>query len=386
MKKINLVILGATGSIGQSTLAIVKKNPRLFNIEGVTCNSNIKKLIKIAKEFNIKKVGFNSKKIKNKSEKLSSRLKVYDNIEQFQEIITPKTDFIIFAISGLEGMNLLLQIVCLGKKIGIANKECIISLGKNLFNLANKYNTEIIPLDSEHNAIYHLSKYNNYTFNSVTITATGGPFRSLKLSKFKDITIKDALKHPVWKMGKKITIDSSTMMNKVFETIEAKNIFSLNYKNISIVTHPKSYIHSLIKFKNGLIKIIAHDTNMKIPIFNSIYKSKDKVKINSNKINFDILNKPQFNKVNVKRFPLIKILNLLPNKTSLFETILVSANDELVNLFLLKKIKFSEISKKLINFINKAEFKKYKSIMPKKAEEIMFLNKYVRSKINSKSI
>ena len=342
MKKINLVIFGATGSIGQSTLAIVKKNPELFNIEGVTCNSKIKKLIKIAKEFNIKKVGFNSQKIKNKSEKISSRLKVYDNIKQFHEIISPKTDFIIFAISGLEGMNLLLQIVCLGKKIGIANKECIISLGKNLFNLANKYNTEIIPLDSEHNAIYHLSKYNNYTFNSVTITATGGPFRSLKLSKFKDITIKDALKHPVWKMGKKITIDSATMMNKALELIEATSFFDLSPEKVNAIIHPQAIVHAMINYNNGSTTALLSQPSMQIPIASLFFEFETYSKVNK-VLDLKKIKNLEFYEIDNKRFPAIKLGYEVMNEGGLFPNTFNYINELLVNKFLNGSIKFTDI-------------------------------------------
>ena len=342
MKKINLVIFGATGSIGQSTLAIVKKNPELFNIEGVTCNSKIKKLIKIAKEFNIKKVGFNSQKIKNKSEKISSRLEAYDNIKQFQEIITPKTDFIIFAISGLEGMNLLLQIVCLGKKIGIANKECIISLGKNLFNLANKYNTEIIPLDSEHNAIYHLSKYNNYTFNSVTITATGGPFRSLKLSKFKDITIKDALKHPVWKMGKKISIDSATMMNKALELIEATSFFDLSPEKVNAIIHPQAIVHAMINYNNGSTTALLSQPSMQIPIASLFFEFETYSKVNK-VLDLKKIKNLEFYDIDNKRFPAIKLGYEVMNEGGLFPNTFNYINELLVNKFLNGSIKFTDI-------------------------------------------
>ena len=342
MKKINLVIFGATGSIGQSTLAIVKKNPKLFNIEGVTCNSNIKKLIKIAKEFNIKKVGFNSQKIKNKSEKISSRLEAYDNIKQFKEIITPKTDFIIFAISGLEGMNLLLQIVCLGKKIGIANKECIISLGKNLFNIANKYNTEIIPLDSEHNAIYHLSKYNNYTFNSVTITATGGPFRSLKLSKFKDITIKDALKHPVWKMGKKISIDSATMMNKALELIEATSFFDLTPEKVNAIIHPQAIVHAMINYNNGSTTALLSQPSMQIPIASLFFEFETYSKVNK-VLDLKKIKNLEFYDIDNKRFPAIKLGYEVMNEGGLFPNTFNYINELLVNKFLNGSIKFTDI-------------------------------------------
>ena len=342
MKKINIVIFGATGSIGQSTLAIVKKNPELFNIEGVTCNSNIKKLIKIAKEFNVKKVGFNSQKIKNKSEKTLSRFKIYDDIKQFQEIITPKTDFIIFAISGLESMNLLLEIVRLGKKIGIANKECIISLGKNLFNLANKNNTEIIPLDSEHNAIYHLSKYNDYTFNSVTITATGGPFRSLKLSEFKDITIKDAVKHPVWKMGKKISVDSATMMNKALELIEAISFFDLSPNKVNAIIHPQAIVHALINYNNGSTAALLSQPNMQIPIASLFFEFETYSKVNE-VLDLKKIKNLEFYEIDYKRFPALKLGYEVMNEGGLFPNTFNYINALLVNKFLNGSIKFTDI-------------------------------------------
>ena len=187
-------------------------------------------------------------------------------------------------------------------------------------------------------------------------------------------------------MGKKITIDSATMMNKVFEVIEAKKIFNVNYNKISIITHPNSYVHAIIKFRNGLIKIIAHETNMKIPIFNTLYSEVKNIKVPSKKIDFQKLNNLDFKSVDKSKFPIVNLLNILPERCSLFETIVVASNDELVNAFLNEKIKFTDISTKMINFIKKREFKKFKFIQPKKIQDIVELSKYVRSKINSKSI
>jgi 1-deoxy-D-xylulose-5-phosphate reductoisomerase len=186
-------------------------------------------------------------------------------------------------------------------------------------------------------------------------------------------------------MGKKISIDSATMMNKVFEIIEAKKIFNFEYKKLKILVHPKSYVHAIVKFKNGLTKILLHDTNMVIPIFNSLYPNYEK-NFHASKLDFSIINNFNFTKINNKKFPVVKIINHLPNKDSLFETIIVSANDELVKLFLNNKIKFTDISKKLIKFLSFSEFSKYKYIQPKKIESIEKLNKYVRFKINNISV
>ena len=185
-------------------------------------------------------------------------------------------------------------------------------------------------------------------------------------------------------MGKKISIDSATMMNKVFEIIEAKKIFDIPYKKLSIIIHPKSYVHAILKFKNGLTKIIVHDTNMKIPIFNSLYSS-NRI-INSKKLDLKILNNLNFQDIDLKRFPIIKILNKLPEKSSLFETVLVSINDKLVKLFLNNRIKFTDISKKMNSMLELNEFKKFKKLKVKKIDDIMNLNNKIKIKIKKKLI
>ena len=180
-------------------------------------------------------------------------------------------------------------------------------------------------------------------------------------------------------------MNSATMMNKVFEVIEAKNIFNTEYNKINILIHPKSYVHAIVQFSNGISKIILHDTDMKIPIFNTIY-SDNKRSIKSEKLNINILNNLSLKKVDFKKFPLIKILKLMPKKNSLFETIIVSTNDTIVNNFLDGKLKFKDLPKKIFKIINLPEFRKYKYLTPKKIKDITDLAKLVRLKIKTKSI
>ena len=175
------------------------------------------------------------------------------------------------------------------------------------------------------------------------------------------------------------------MMNKVFEIIEAKKIFDLNYNQIEIMLHPQSYLHAIVKFDNGLTKLLVHDTSMSIPIFNSIYSINEK-KIQSNKLDFKILNNLCLERIDIKRFPTVKILGMLKNKDSLFETVVVTANDCLVKLFLRKKIKFTDISAILFKTVNLSEFTKLSSVTPKNISEITKLSNYVSLKINSMSI
>ena len=388
MKKI--AIFGSTGSIGTSLLKIIKDDKKNFRIELLTANKNYKRLLRQAKFFNVKNIVLTD----NNSFLIVSRLlkntkvKVFENFDSLNKIfdINKKIDYSMCAISGFQGLKPTLDIIRFTKTIAIANKESIIC-GWNLIkkNL-KKYKTNFIPVDSEHFSIWSLidsNKKNN--FEKIYITASGGPFRELPLDKFKNISITDALKHPNWSMGKKITIDSATMMNKVFEIIEAKKIFDLSYNQLEILIHPKSYLHAMVKFNNGLSKLIVHDTNMIIPIFNSVYFNSDK-KLKSKNINIDVLNNLNLTKVDKVRFPVIMILDNMSKEDSLFETVIVSANDKLVSLFLTNRIKYVDISNILLKISNSAEFNKFRTIKPKNIDDITRLAHYVSLKIDSMSV
>jgi len=388
MKKI--AIFGSTGSIGTSLLNIIKKDKKNFKIELLTADKNYKKLIKQAKFFNAKNIIItdnNSYLIAAKLLK-NNKIKVFKNFDSLSKIfnLNKKIDYSMCAISGFQGLKPTLDIIKFTKTIAIANKESIIC-GWNLIKKdLKKYKTYFIPVDSEHFSIWSLlnnSKKNN--IEKIYITASGGPFRKLSLKKFRNISIKDALKHPNWSMGKKITIDSATMMNKVFEIIEAKKIFNLNYKQLEILIHPKSYLHAIVKFNNGLSKLLVHDTDMRVPIFNTIYFKTDK-KLKSKNIDIVALNNLNLKKVDKTRFPVVKILKKINDKDSLFETIIVSANDKLVNLFLCEKINFTDISYILSKICNMPQFIKFKSKKPKNIDDINNLANYVSLKIDAMSV
>ena len=388
MKKI--AIFGSTGSIGSSLLKIIKDDKKNFKIELLTANKNYRKLIKQARFFNVKNIvltDYNSFLVATKLLK-NTKIKVFKNFDVLNIIfdINKKIDYSMCAITGFQGLKPTLDIIKFTKNIAIANKESIIC-GWNLIKKdLRKYKTYFIPVDSEHFSIWSLLDNNKKdNFERIYITASGGPFRKLPLKKFNNISIKDALKHPNWSMGKKITIDSATMMNKVFEIIEAKKIFNLDYNQLEILIHPNSYLHAIVKFNNGLSKLLVHDTNMIIPIFNSIYFNSDK-KLKSKNINIEALNNLNLKKVDNVRFPVVKILNIITDEDSLFETIVVSANDKLVKLFLSNKIKFIDISNLLIKICSLVEFKKFKSKKPKNIDEINNLADYVSLKIDAMSI
>ncbi len=384
MKK-KIAILGSTSSIGKSLLSIIEKDKKDFKIELLTANTNYKDLINQAKKFKVKNLIITEPNSFKKIKKIcrNKKINIFQNFDNLKKILPKKIDYVMSSISGIGGLLPTFKIIKHTKLIAIANKESIICGWNLLDKELKRSNTKFIPVDSEHFSIWYALKnnFNSAEVKKIYITASGGPFKNKPLKTFKNITLKDALKHPNWKMGKKITIDSATMVNKVFELIEAKNIFNISYKKLSILIHPASYIHAIIKYQNGLSKIILHDTDMKIPIFNSLsypqikeYKDKE--------LSIKKLNKLELSKVNLKRFPSVKILKYLPKNFSLFETVLVSANDELVNLFLKKQIKFTDISKKLLKIIRSRKFKKFKGLQPKKIDDIIKLNSYVRSVVN----
>ena len=384
MKKI--AILGSTGSIGVTLINLIKKDRNKIKIVLLTANKNYKKIINQTKIFKVKNIIITDKKsyliakeiLKNKT------INVFNDFDSLNKIFKNKRiDYIMSAISGFDGLNPTLDIIKFTKTIAIANKESIICGWSLIQKKLNKFNTKFIPVDSEHFSIWSLmNNLKNSNTEKVFITASGGPFKDLPLKDFKSITPAQALNHPSWSMGKKISIDSATMMNKVFEIIEAKKIFNLKYSQLGVLVHSQSYVHAIVKFTNGLIKVLVHETNMKIPIFNSLYPHSEK-KIKTKKIDFDVLNNLDFHKTDFKRFPIMKLIKKLPNRDSLFETVIVSANDCLVENFLNKKIKFLDISKFLFKITNSKKYQKYMLKKPTNINQIKSLNEYVRLKTNN---
>ena len=383
MKK-KIIILGSTGSIGKTLIKIITKRRDKFDVILLVANKNSTLLLKQAKLLKVKNILIANKEKYKKiiNEDKYKNINIYNNYDSLGKIIKNKVDYTMSAISGLSGLYPTLKIIKHTKKIAIANKESIICGWTLIKNELKKYKTDFIPVDSEHFSIWYALKNNTDKLQKISLTASGGPFLKLSLSRFKDIKISEALKHPNWKMGKKITVDSATMMNKVFEIIEAKKIFDLPYKKFSILIHPNSYIHAIVRFNNGMTKLIAHETSMEIPILNSIDSNYD-YKNNYRKNDLSLLNSLDFQNIDIKKFPVVNILKNIPESSSLFETFIVSANDKLVELFLSEKIQFVDIYKKLFKLISLNEFSKYKKIKPKKIEDIIHLDNYVRLKIQS---
>ena len=301
-----IFILGSTGSIGDTVLNVLKKNKNKFNVKLLTTNTNVNKIYKQAITFNVKEVViFNQKKyFENYKKFKDKKIKVFSSVKEVFKKNKKKSYLTINAISGIDGLEPTLEIIKYSNKLAIANKESIICGWKFLKRELIKYRTDFIPLDSEHFSIWSLLKNENKkNIQKIYLTASGGPFLNQKLNSIKKIKPKYALKHPNWKMGKKISIDSATMMNKIFEVIEAIKLFNLKPKQVDILIHPISYIHAIINFNNGITKFLAHDTTMEVPIANVIYSNENLYNYKNNYFDYTKLYGKNFIKPDLKKFP-----------------------------------------------------------------------------------
>ena len=379
MKK-TISILGSTGSIGLTTLGIVDKKKNVFKISLLYANQNINLISKQIRKYKPDVFVIKNEKvytkIKNRFKK--NKTKILHSLESLN--FKKKIDISISAIPGIDGLEPTIKIIRNSKKVLIANKESIIC-GWDLIKKSLSKNTKLIPVDSEHFSIFKLLKNHKIDeINKIYITASGGPFLRYKKKQFKNITPNKALMHPKWKMGKKITIDSSTLMNKIFEVIEANKLFDIPYDKLDILIHPQSLVHAIVEFKNGLTKFIYHDTSMIVPLANAIFDDnlliKEFLKFKNNKFSEKLI----FEKVNPKIFPAVKLKKKLGKHPS-SAIIINAANDILVEQFLKKKIAFLSIFKLIMNILNDSNYKKYAIRKPKNLKEIIEIDSWSRKTI-----
>jgi len=380
MKKY-ISILGSTGSVGLTTLKVVEKSNSL-KINLLSANKNLKLISNQIKKYKPNYFIINNysifkkidKKFKNKKIRILNK---FDN-----KVIKKKSDITVAAIPGLSGLIPTLKMIKLSKKILIANKEAIICGWHLIKKEISKHNSKIIPIDSEHFSISKLiENHNKDEIKKIYITASGGPFLNYNYKKLKRIKTKDALKHPKWKMGKKITIDSSTLMNKMLEIVEAQKLFNFPENKIEILIHPESLVHAIIKFKNGLSKFLYHETTMIIPIVNAIFDKEvdiEKYYIKEKEDRHDIKDLT-FQKVNEKIFPIIRIKRRL-NEYPSTSIIINASNEILVDLFLQKKIPFLGISKTIMRILGDRKYKKYAIRKPKNINQIVEIDIWARNK------
>ena len=378
---ISIAILGSTGSIGLSTLSIIDKKRNFFKINLLSANKNYKQICKQIIKYNFNFFVINDlvifKKIKKKFK--NRNIIILNSLDSFK--FKKKIDITVSAIPGLAGLEPTIFMLKLSKKILIANKESVICGWDLIKKNSLKYKTKIIPVDSEHFSILKLLKNNNLKdIKKIYITASGGPFLNYKLNQFKKIKPKDALKHPKWKMGKKITIDSATLMNKILELIEAQKLFKIPNHKLDILIHPESLVHAIVELKNGLTKFIYHETSMIIPLVNAIFDEKlnieDFYKIKKKIRDLPIKNLT-FDTVNKKKFPTIR-LKSVANKHPSSPIIVNASNEILVDQFLQKKIPFTGIFKIIMSILNDRNYKKYAIRKPKNINQINIINDWAK--------
>ena len=377
MKKF-ISILGSTGSVGLNTLKIINRKKKYLKPYLFSSNKNynlichqIKKYKPIIFLINDEKV---FKKVKKKF--IRSRTKIINNLQTSD--LKKISDITVLAISGIAGLSPTLLMIKKSKKILIANKESIICGWNLILKNLILYKTKFIPIDSEHFSIFQILENSKFDqIEKVYLTASGGPFLGFKKKQLRNIKPKHALSHPKWSMGKKISVDSSTLMNKVLEYIEAQKLFNLPKEKLDILIHPESLVHAIVKFKNGLSKFIYHETSMQIPIANAIFD----YKINMNIFikNDNTIKNLSFKTPDSNNYPIIKILKKA-NEHPSTSIIINASNEVLVDHFLRKKVPFLSIPIIIKEILGDRNYKKYAIRKPKNLKQIYEINSWAKTK------
>ena len=342
----NIVLLGATGSIGDSCLNVIRQNKKHFHLFGIGLRGNLDKAQQITKEFNPKHIFIAEPHIDKSHDLLHSYPNILSTEDELQGLIQdPSVDIVISAISGFAGLKASFFAIDAGKTILIANKESIVAAGDILMPLAQAKKSEIIPVDSEHNAIHQcFPPYSDMKeISKIIITASGGPFREKTFKELSEVTLQDALKHPTWSMGNKITIDSATLVNKCLELIEAHYLFRIPESQIEIVVHPQSIIHSMVTYIDGSTIAQMSNPNMEVPIANAL-GLEHRLPINFEEINFSGLNLA-FEPIADGREIIFEMAREVCNKRGNLGAIYNASNEIAVDAFITQKIDFVDIYK-----------------------------------------
>ncbi len=359
IKKRTIAILGSTGSIGTQTLQVVEEHPDKFEVYAITANTRVDELIQQARIFMPEAVVIadESKYPQLKEALADLPIKVYGGYESICQIVESKPiDIVVTAMVGFSGLRPTINAIKAGKAIALANKETMVVAGELINELAMKYQTPILPVDSEHSAIFQcLAGEMNNKVEKLILTASGGPFRTFTKEQLEHVTVQQALKHPNWSMGAKITIDSASMMNKGFEVMEAKWLFGVGAEDIEVVVHPQSVIHSMVQFGDGAIKAQLGTPDMRLPI---MYAPTYPTRLSSSfeRIDWNTLKELTFEKPNLELFP-----NLQHAYTAIAEggnipCVVNAANEICVAAFLEERIKFTDMPKLIARAMEKATY------------------------------
>lgn len=361
----NISVLGSTGSIGRSSLEVIDKLSHRFKVVGLTAGRNTQLLEKQVEKFRPKIVSLERKeeaedlrrKFRGKSIKVTFAQEGAEEVASFSE-----NDIVISAITGIDGLRPTLAAVQEGKKVALANKESMVVAGPLIQDMIRKFGAQLIPVDSEHSGVFQcLAKEEMENVKKVILTASGGPFFSKSSSEMNDITLEEALNHPRWKMGKKVTIDSATLMNKGLELIEARWLFGLEPRQLGILIHPQSIVHSLVEMSDGSVLAQLSPTDMKLPIQYALtYPEREDSLLPS--LDLSEIKALEFYEVNVEKFPIIKLARLALEEGESFPIALNAANEVVVSAFLEQRIKFMDISDVVTEIVENHQKRKVQSL------------------------
>ncbi|MBM6960248.1 1-deoxy-D-xylulose-5-phosphate reductoisomerase [Bacteroides caecigallinarum] len=356
MKK-QIAILGSTGSIGTQALQVIEEHPDLYEVYALTANNKVEKLIEQARKFQPEAVVIaNEDKYQQLKDALADLpIKVYAGAEALCEIVeSGPVNIVLTAMVGYAGLKPTMNAIMAGKTIALANKETLVVAGELITELAQQYRTPILPVDSEHSAIFQCLEMNN-PISKVILTASGGPFRTFSMEQLATVTKEQALKHPNWSMGAKITIDSASMMNKGFEVIEAKWLFGVKPEQIEVVVHPQSVIHSMVEYKDGAVKAQLGVPDMRLPIQYAFSYPK-RESLSGERLDFMKCNTLTFEAPDTKRFRNLAFAYEAMNRGGNMACILNAANEVVVAAFLKDQISFLGMSDVIEKTMNKVTF------------------------------
>ena len=336
----NIIILGVTGSIGLSALRLLRKNNGIFNLIGVSAHNNAKLLSEIVNEFNVSNVVLSNKK---NIDQYFGKFDLNSGETELINLASIKCDMVISGISGLAGLHSAYAAISSGNDLAIANKETLVSAGKLFMEKARETGVKILPVDSEHSAIFQcIDQKNIINLDHITLTASGGPFLNTPINELEYVTSDDAIKHPVWDMGKKISIDSATMINKALEIIEASVLFDLNKEKIEVVIHPQSIIHGLVHYKDGSIIANLAYPDMITPLSVALAWP-NRLDLKLKKLSLIEIHNLSFIKPDFNKFPSLQLGWDCLDNPNCSAIVLNAANEIVVDNFLKNKIKFTDI-------------------------------------------
>ena len=349
MTKKNIAILGSTGSIGRQTLDVIESFPDLFSVASLTSYSNVQLLAEQTKKFRPRLVAIvdESKYLRLKALLEGYQVEVISGQEAAVAAATlSEVDTVLAAISGVAGLGPVWAAIKEHKEIALANKEVLVAAGEPVMKLVRENNIRLLPVDSEHSAIFQCLEQDKNALDSLILTASGGPFWQYPAEELEKVTPEMALKHPTWNMGKKITIDSATLMNKGFEVIEARWLFDVSYDNIKVVLHRESIIHSLVQYQDGSLLAHLGPHDMRIPIQYALTYPQ-RMANNLQKIDLSAIEELHFGKPDQERFPCLRLAYEAGKAEGTYPAVLNAANEVLVHKFLNGEISFTEIAKNI---------------------------------------